>query len=179
MRRVAIALLLALLAAGARAEQLDETTATALRTSKKPLLLPVNTKTARNARVRIHFWVGLEGQVEAVEQVCGDQSLFDEIVDAVLDWNFRRTTFTTDLTFLRRGRRVWLLLDLPPSQRPKRNICTAQASAVPTMRFSHRPLLAAVCLNVAGNQTLHHHHVHPAATQPAVFLVHAHLAEAE
>jgi len=133
MKRAIIALLLALVAAaglpesGLRAEQLDEVTATNLLSSKKPLLLKAGTKATRNARVRVHLWVGLEGDVEAVEQVCGEQALFDEIVDALLALEFKRARFTTDLSFLRRGRRVWLLLDLPAGQRPKRDICSTQA----------------------------------------------------
>ncbi len=120
-----------LAAAGARAEWVDETTAVPLLSGKKPLWLPAQTKTARHAVARIHFWVGREGEVEAVEQTCGDRALFDEIVDAVLEWKFRRKNFTTDLSFVRRGRRVWLLLDLPRAQRPRTDICAAVAAAQP------------------------------------------------
>jgi hypothetical protein len=144
MKRAMIAVLLALVAAGlsesgALAEQLDEVTATNLLSSKKPLMLKASTKTTRNARLRVHFWVGLDGDVEAVEQVCGEQALFDEIIDALLALEFKRARFTTDLSFLRRGRRVWLLLDLPAAQRPKRDICSAQALfQTPSSGFSRR-----------------------------------------
>jgi hypothetical protein len=56
--------------------------------------------------------------------VCGDRELFDDIVDAVLDWEFKHEgAFTTDLTFVRRGKTVVLLLELPPESRPKNDPC--------------------------------------------------------
>ena len=126
MRLVAVVLLLGL-PLGLRAEQLKEAAAVALLSGRKPLWLPPETNTAPRARARIHFWVGRNGEVEAVEQVCGERELFDAIVDAVLEWRFRQGGFTTDLSFVRRGRRVWLLLELPASQRPRKDICAEES----------------------------------------------------
>ena len=117
--------------AAVRAEQLDEPSAFALLSSRKPLRLRADTKTAAHSTARLHFWVGLEGQVEAVELSCGDQELFDEMVDAVLEWSFRRKDFVTDLSFVRRGRRVWLLLELPPARRPKGGVCAGEQASRP------------------------------------------------
>lgn len=121
MKRVAALLLLGCLTAiGLPAEQLPEPAAAALLSSKKALWLKAETTLPAQAGTRLHLWVGKNGDVEAVEQVCGERALFDEIVDGVLEFRFSRSNFTADLSFIRRGRRVWLVFDLPPGKRPRR-----------------------------------------------------------
>lgn len=92
--------------------------------SRPALFLKPDTKTLPNSQVRIFFWVGRKGGVEAVEQSCGDLELFDDIVDAVLEWKFKTDhPFTTELSFVRRGHRVFLVMELPRTQRPRRGPC--------------------------------------------------------
>ncbi len=123
--RLAIAFIAVILMAPVLiAEQLDETVTVPLLTPRKPLTVRPDTNAAANAQVRLHFWVGKDGNMEATEQVCGDRELFDDIVDQVLDWQFKHEgAFTTDLTFVRRGRTVALVQELPADSRPKRDAC--------------------------------------------------------
>jgi len=123
--RLAIAFIIAILMAPLLgAEQLDETVTVPWLIPRKPLTVRPDTKAAPDAQARLHFWVGKDGNMEATEEICGDRELFDDIVDAVLDWEFKHEgAFTTDLTFVRRGKNVVLLLELPPESRPKKDVC--------------------------------------------------------
>lgn len=128
MKSVTIAVLLGFLAAGGlRAESIKEETAVGWLAERKPLWLSTTAKSTPAARAIIHFWVGKDGNVEAVEQDCGELELFNDIVDRILQWKFHMPedphSFSTDLSFVRRGRRVRLVQELPTPQRPKGAVC--------------------------------------------------------
>ena len=124
--RTLAALALVFACAGAvRAERKDEAAAVALLEAHKPLSLPEDSKTPEQAVTRIMFWVGRDGNVEAVEMECGERALFDEIVNPLLDWKFKGKNFTTVIGFQRRGRRAWLVEELPRSRRPRQAGCPA------------------------------------------------------
>lgn len=108
-----------------QAEKIEERQAIALLTQRPEITLAEATKTSEHAMTRLHFWVGKDGGVEAVEQVCGERALFDEIVDAVLEWQFRPrdSAFVTDISFQRSGRRVPLFVEMPESERRRASDC--------------------------------------------------------
>jgi hypothetical protein len=116
---VAVVSCLLLFAAIVLAEKVPEQEAVNSLVDHPALWVGADTKTSAHAMLRVHFWVGKEGEVEAIEQVCGERELFDEISDAVLEWTFkpRPASFVTDLSFMRQGRRIWLTLELPAEQR--------------------------------------------------------------
>jgi len=121
---LALALCLAPLAL---AEKVDERQAIALLAHRSELPLKADTQMPEHAMARIHFWVDRDGMVEAVEQVCGERAVFDEIVDAILDWEFRPRPagpFVTDLSFERTGRRIVLSLELPEAARHRASDCS-------------------------------------------------------
>jgi hypothetical protein len=123
--RVPIVFVAAMLAAPwLGAEQMNEAAAVALLAPRKPLAVRADSKAPAAAVARLHLWVGKDGAVEATEEVCGDRELFDDIVDDVLDFQFKHAgAFQTDISFVRRGSRVWLVLEMPEASRPKKDIC--------------------------------------------------------
>jgi len=122
----ALLVLALLLAPLACAEKIDERQALSLLAARPELSLPASTQTTEHAMTRLHFWVDKDGEVEAVEMVCGERALFDEIVDAALELRFRpHSAFVTDLSFQRQGQRVLLYLDLPEAQRHPASDCSS------------------------------------------------------
>ena len=121
-------LLLMLLPLVLTAETLPESQAVQL-IDDMPLLLKADSKLPRNASARVTFWVGKDGDVEAVELSCGERALFDEIVDQLLEFHFRGNRFITELSFTRKGKRVMLIEKLPKAQRPRRYGCDGQESS--------------------------------------------------
>lgn len=121
----AVLVLALLLAPLAWAQKVNERQALELLVARPELSLPAATQTTEHAMTRLHFWVDKDGEVEAVEMVCGERALFDEIVDAALELLFRKggNAFVTDLSFERQGRRVLFYLDLPEAQRHRASDC--------------------------------------------------------
>jgi len=117
---------LVLAAAGApraAAETLSERRAVRLLAERAPVPLPAGSQAAPRAVARIRFWVGPKAEVEAIELSCGERELFDEIAGALLEWKFRRKNFIAEITFVRRGPRAVLALDLPRAKRPAVPVC--------------------------------------------------------
>lgn len=127
MAAMLLALAAVAMATPAQAEVLPETNSIDL-VADKPVPLPIGTKTTRSASARITFWVGKDGDVEAVELACGERALFDDIVDELLEWRFKGRNFSTELSFVRRGRRAVLLYRIPAARRPRKEVCPQESA---------------------------------------------------